>query len=101
MKLTNKKITTRNNKSIFQYFKVMHINNLKKGLTGGEKLVEQSGKQVYCRPICHIINVASESFICAVSVRPNSSLSYEESWGTDQEHSSEDIFIGDASEIAP
>ena len=60
----------------------------------------QVEKSVYERPTCSVMNTCIEHPLCAVSVRPSASGSYEGSWDADQTHEGSAI-IGDGSGIAP
>ena len=71
----------------FNYFTIMRKKEFK--------------KQPYVSPLCKVLKLESESFIC-VSVRPNAGGSYTDpNYDNKGEHDAGTIFFGDKSTVAP
>lgn len=63
---------------------------------------KKNGRQPYVAPQCKAIQTENESFICAVSVRPNTSSSTMQPGYDDKgEHNVGTVFFGDPSSVAP
>lgn len=62
---------------------------------------KQTNKQAYVAPVCKVVHVATESFIC-VSAIPNASASTTETSYEDKgEHDAGVVFFGNPSSMAP